>query len=342
VANQQNEFYEGFKLIKDIESEQLGLLLSKGTTLDKKTIERLNRFQVSIEDFAECIEEPTHSIERKMDQVIQNFENDFDRIADGREVTDKIEKEMLPVITKMVEEAGIDDIMISVQSKDDYLYRHNVAVSILSAKLATWLGFSKEKISRVAFSGLLHDVGKTKIPLEILQKTGRLTHQEFEIIKYHSQFGYDILKSQELDDDICRAALEHHLREDGTGYPVEKQGQPIHEFAKIIAIADTFHAMTSNRSYRQGLSFYVALKELRRESFGKLNPKMTHVFIKKIMEKSVGNLVRLSDGRKGEIAFIPVEDPINPYVKLDGEIVITSTSDVFIEHFLQEIEVVKV
>ncbi|MFC0559290.1 HD-GYP domain-containing protein [Halalkalibacter alkalisediminis] len=342
MVKQQNEFYEGYKLIKDIKSDQIGLLLKKGSILDIKTIERLNRFQVSIEDYATCIEEPKKSIERKVDQVIQSYQKDFDRMGEGREITDKLEKELLPVIIEMVEEAGIDEIMISVQSKDDYLYRHNVAVSILSAKLAAWLGFSKEKVSRVAFSGLLHDVGKTKIPLAILQKTSRLTHQEFEIMKYHSRFGYDILKSQNLDDDICRATLEHHLREDGTGYPDEKQGHPIHEFAKIIAIADTFHAMTSNRVYRKGLSFYVALKELRRESFGRLNPKMTNTFIKKIMEMSIGNTVRLSDGRKGKITFIPVEDPINPYVQVDGEMIITSTSDIFVEHFLQEIEVVSV
>ncbi|GAE33035.1 HD-GYP domain-containing protein [Halalkalibacter akibai] len=275
-----------------------------------------------------------------MDSVIREFENDFNRIEDGREITDKLEQELLPVITDMVEQAGIDDIMVSVQSKDDYLYRHNIAVSILSGKLATWMGFPKETVSKIAFSGLLHDVGKTKIPSAILQKTDRLTSQEYEIMKFHSQFGYDILKSQGLDEDICRVALEHHLREDGTGYPANKQGQPIHEFAKIIAIADTFHAMTSNRVYRKGLSFYVALKELRRESFGKLNPKMANTFIKKIMEMSIGSTVRLSDGRKGKIAFGPVEDPINPYVEVDEEIVITGNSDIYIEHFLQEVEII--
>ncbi|MDZ7542582.1 HD domain-containing protein, partial [Clostridium perfringens] len=136
-----------------------------------------------------------------------------------------------------------------------------------------------------------------------------------------TQFGYEILRNTPaLNDGVKLAALQHHERIDGKGYPLRISGEKIHVYAKIVAIADMFHAMTMDRVYKMAESPFIALEKLQEASFGKLAPQMVLTFIHKMMNLSQGTVVKLSDGRVGRIVFIDNQYPTRPWVSINGTI----------------------
>jgi putative nucleotidyltransferase with HDIG domain len=334
----RNDTYIGYKLLEDIYSPKHGLLLKKGVILTEKEVRRLSRFNISISSYMNVLQEPRQAFYDHVNKQVNQFKSDFDPFGEDQSRLKIVEKDMIPTLTRLANDIDIQVLMLSMKSHDDYTYRHNIAVSMLASKLATWLGYSDSEVNRIAFCGLLHDIGKTRIPSEILNKTEKLTKNEFAIMKNHTTFGYDMLQEQEFEEDVLRVALEHHERDDGSGYPHGKKSEEIHPYAKLIAIVDCFHAMTSDRSYRQALSLYEALVQLQTDAFGKLDPKKTMTFIYHIMQSSIGSFVEISDGRQGVIKFIPIENPIFPYIEVEGEIVTTVTSNLFIKKFVDSKE----
>ncbi|WP_052144842.1 HD-GYP domain-containing protein [Halalkalibacter okhensis] len=215
--------------------------------------------------------------------------------------------------------------------KDDYTYRHNIGVSVVASMLANWLHFSEADQRKITLGGLLHDIGKLQLSDYILTKPGRLTHEEYEAIQMHPTYGYKLLKKDSIyTEDICLMALEHHEREDGSGYPHHKNADEIHPFSKVIAIADVFHAMTSDRVYRKGHSLYGVLKHIKDESFGKLEPTYALTFIQRFMELSIGHYAELNNGEVAEIVFIFPHDPINPLVLLDHKLIELGKTNLYI------------
>ncbi|WEG16562.1 HD-GYP domain-containing protein [Alkalihalophilus pseudofirmus] len=329
----ENKRYIGYKLTEDIHTPSHGLLLKKDSILTLKQVERLTAFNISISSYTQFLQGPRQFFSDMMNEQIFIFKNEFNYLDENSDSVKKLEEEMVPTLIMITEQIDIQTLMLNMKSHDDYTFRHNIAVAMLAAKLAGWLGYSKEKVNRIAYCGLLHDIGKTRIPTNILNKENRLTDHEFAVMQHHTTFGYKILQAQEVGEDVSRAALEHHEREDGSGYPHKKKSDYIHPYAKIIAIVDCFHAMTSDRPYRKALSFYEALIQLQADTFGKLDPKKTLTFIFHIMQSSIGSQVVLSDGRVGMVKFIPLHNPIFPYIDVDGEILNTATSPLYIETF---------
>ncbi len=209
----------------------------------------------------------------------------------------------------------------------DYLYHHAIKVSLTSYKLAKWNGWTQKDLIPVAMAGLLHDIGNIKVHLGILLKKGKLTPSEIEEIRRHTLDGYNILKNvHAINEGVRLAALQHHEREDGSGYPLGVKGDKIHAYAKMVAIADVFHAMTSEHPYKGALSAYVALEELSNEAFGKLEPAFVQNFVAKATQFNNGTLVRLSNNSVGEIVFSDRTYPTRPWVKVNGNIINLSTN----------------
>ncbi|WP_058300542.1 HD-GYP domain-containing protein [Gorillibacterium timonense] len=205
---------------------------------------------------------------------------------------------------------------------EDYLFNNSVYVGLSSYLLAKWHGLSEKEHLQVALAGLLHDIGKTKIDPAILEKKAPLTSHEREEIQRHPTYGYVLLKNvAAINEGVKLAALQHHEREDGSGYPMRVKGDKIHPYAKIVAITDIFHAMTSNRGYKRADSPYLVLDDLHQESFGKLDPALVRTFIEKMTQFSNGTLVKISDGRIGEIIFTDRSNPTRPMVKI-GDIIV--------------------
>ncbi|MFZ5353778.1 MAG: HD-GYP domain-containing protein [Bacillota bacterium] len=207
-----------------------------------------------------------------------------------------------------------------VRPLDDYTYSHSLNVSLIAIIIAKWLNLSKKEVDEIATAGLLHDIGKTKVSQDLLSKPGRLTDQEFELIKKHTILGYDLIeKARDASAQIKLSVLMHHEKIDGTGYPLGVTDTEIPEFAKIIAVADIYDAMTSNRSYREKMCPFEVIKNFEMQTFGKLDTKVLTVFLKNIATSYLGDFVELSNGEIAEVVFINPSRVWQPIVKSGNE-----------------------
>jgi HD-GYP domain-containing protein (c-di-GMP phosphodiesterase class II) len=220
---------------------------------------------------------------------------------------------------------------------DDFLLHNSIMVSLTSYMLAKWNGLPSKDLMPIALSGLLHDIGNAKIDSALLLKPAKLAAEELEELKEHTVIGYNLLKPvAAINEGVKLSAMQHHEREDGSGYPLGITSEKIHLYSKVVAIADIFHAMSSKRSHKKAVSSYQVLDELFTESFGKLDPAMVQTFINKVTQFHNGALVKLSDGRLGEIVFSDRSHPTRPWVSVDGQIInLTIQRELYIQDVIQ-------
>ena len=157
----------------------------------------------------------------------------------------------------------IQAMTLTVETRGPYTAGHQRRATDLARVIATQMGLSKEQIDGIRMAGVVHDLGKTSVPAGILNKPGRLTENEFAIIKTHSQVGYDVLKTIEFPWPVAQIVHQHHERIDGSGYPAGLKGDEIMLEARILAVADVVEAMCSHRPYRPAWSIDEALGEIR-------------------------------------------------------------------------------
>lgn len=175
--------------------------------------------------------------------------------------------------------ATVRSLAASIDAKDRYTRGHSERVSVLASSLARALGMDEETVEQYRVSGLLHDVGKIGTPEAILTKMGRLTDEEFREIMKHPEIGYEILKDIPGISFALPAVLHHHEKFDGTGYPAKLAGENIPLIARVLALADTFDAMRSNRSYRSARSHETVISEIRRCAGTQFDPKLAAIFV---------------------------------------------------------------
>lgn len=213
---------------------------------------------------------------------------------------------------KRTEELFVQTVMAlseAVDAKDRYTSGHSRRVAEYSRKIAERMGKSKEQQEEIYRAGLLHDVGKIRIPEDIINKPGRLTDEEFNIMKIHSITGYHILRGLSDNDVIAIAARYHHERYDGKGYPNGIKGDRIPEMARILGVADAYDAMTSNRSYRKALPQEVARREIEAGKGSQFDPDIAEIMLQMIDEDTDYRMRQSDDERKLILAID--EDMIN-------------------------------
>ncbi|MDR5608990.1 HD-GYP domain-containing protein [Paenibacillus larvae] len=173
---------------------------------------------------------------------------------------------------------------------EDYLFHNSILTGLTSYQLAKWYGISSKRADAGGTCGSFHDIGNCKVDQGILQKPGPLEPEEIKEVRKHTVAGYEMLRYVSSLMKVQNwLPLQHHEREDGHGYPLGLKGKQIHIYAKIVAIADMYHAMTSQRYHKAACSKYMALESLHNESFGKLHPALVQTFIRKITQFHTGN-----------------------------------------------------
>ena len=183
---------------------------------------------------------------------------------------------------QQLEQSYLDSIQLlrhTVEAKDSYTKGHSDRVSAYSVLIGKKLGLSDEDLKKLEIGGLFHDIGKIGIPDSILQKNGRLSKYEYSIIKKHPEIGANILSTASIFQDIIPIVKYHHERYDGKGYPDRISGKKIPYLARITAVADTFDAMTSKRSYRDALPLDCVISEIQRCKGSQFDPKIAEAFI---------------------------------------------------------------
>jgi HD-GYP domain-containing protein (c-di-GMP phosphodiesterase class II) len=335
----------GSKLAEEVYTSLGGLLFSKGTPLYEKEIEYLEAFmikQVPIEDsntevgelIEPRVEEKTApkvkvsvvekpSFQEHFNQAVLNLKNLMIRVQGGDNIPVMEVREVVsPILAQFQTQPQVLLSLRRFARMDTYAYEHAIAVGIISYMIAKWTKVPEKEWMQVALAGTLLDIGKVKIDRRILQKPDKLTSEEFEEMKKHTVYGYQIIKaSHGLSEGVALAALQHHEREDGSGYPLGLPGNKLHLYSKIVAVADVYHAMCSDRVYQKAKSPYLVVEQLVQDSFGKLDPTIVHTFVEGITQFAAGTLVELSDGTIGKIVFTDKKHPTRPMIETGGRIV---------------------
>ncbi|SEO61503.1 HD-GYP domain-containing protein [Paenibacillus sp. OV219] len=251
-------------------------------------------------------------------QVMNRAKAMYESIRESGQVPmNELQNDIIPAVKNIAGHPNIFGLFEAVKAQGDYTYQHNIGVGILSTMIGKWLQLSDADLTALTLGATLLDIGKVKIPAEIINKPGKLTEEEFELVKKHTVLGYDILKKTEgIGYRSALIALQHHEREDGGGYPLGLPSDKIDLFSKIVAVADIFHAMSSERPYQKALPFYEVVRQLREGYFGKLDPRIVSVFLENITTKMIGQKVVLTDDREGEIVYINPHDEEAPLIKV--------------------------
>ena len=189
----------------------------------------------------------------------------------------------------------------ALKTSDEYTFKHSVDVAPMSMVLAKQQGLSQKQIYEIGVAGLLHDIGKTKIPLDILNKPARLTDEEFAVMKQHPVFGYRMIKGRdEFSNEICMAVLQHHEKMNSKGYPVGFPSDKITQYARILTIADIYDALVTERPYKSAFSQREAV-EMIMSMTGELDLTAMKSFLESMILYPVDSIVELSNGEKAKV-----------------------------------------
>lgn len=207
--------------------------------------------------------------------------------------------------------------MSRLQTKDSYLIEHSLNVSILMAIFAKHLDFEKQTIQELTLGAFLHDVGKTLLPLNILNKPTSLSPKEQQIIQGHVILGLRVIENSPDTSQLALSMIqEHHERLDGSGYPKQLIGEEISKYGRMIAIIDSYDAMTNDRPYRKGIPPIKAFKILMSEAPQFYDEELVEKFIQCMGIYPVGTLVKLTSGKLGIISRLNKQKPLHPFVRV--------------------------
>lgn len=319
------ESFIGKQLIANLFNEKGVFVLPAMTLLSADHIRLISQHKIILEPHDVVQLDSAEFFQLAVDDCTAAIESIFEQIrySKNRRIPMlEVRNEVIPFIQQVSEKNDFYGVLAALQSKDDYTYRHNVAVGIISTLLGKWLKLKPEDLSMLTIAATLHDIGKMMIPDEVLTKPGPLTPEEYQLMKKHTTFGYEMIRDTVGTNHMqALVALQHHERMDGSGYPFGVQGNRITDFSKIVAVADVFHAMTSDRFYRKASPLYEVLLQMEENVFGKLDPYICRVFINKLMQSMIGNEVELTDGRTGKIIMILATDPLRPLVNIEDEFI---------------------
>lgn len=202
---------------------------------------------------------------------------------------------------------------------DEGLQRHSLNVALLNGMQAEWLALGQEDVNTLVLAGLLHDIGKTMIPEEILNAPRRLTDEELAVMRNHPVYSDELLAGK-FDDHVRMAARHHHEKLDGTGYPDGVSGDEVGFCARITAISDIYDAMVSARSYKGARLPLDVFDMFYRDEFGGLDRGLVITFLKNMRERYTNRQVVMSNGRRGEILYIPPNDAEHPIIRQEDDV----------------------
>ncbi|OEF95604.1 HD-GYP domain-containing protein [Desulfuribacillus alkaliarsenatis] len=321
---------DGYVIAKNILNDNGQILLSSGVSLTNSLIRRLEQINIPyvyIEDGRtdDILVEDIVSEETRR-KALSKVHTTMTTLFDSQKSKSKLASPTLAKEFNKLFDDIIKDLqsnkhvmyqMVNIHQKDDYLYHHSVNVGILSSALGMSLGYNNSDIRELGIGAMLHDIGKTKVPMEILCKPDRLTTEEFDIMKKHAEYGYEILKSQPgISLKSAHVAYQHHERYNGTGYPRQIQSQDQHDFAKIVSITDVYDALTSNRVYRASHLPHEAFELILGGGDYHFDHKIIKKFVENIAIYPLGVTVKLNTGQIAVISRINPSYPQRPVVRL--------------------------
>lgn len=327
-----NELRPGMLSARNIYNAEGNLLLAADRILTASQIRRLisqqagsvyihNELLGEVE-IPEMIREETRikSIRTVQRAFCQYKPDSVDQAAD-------LENVVSAILDEVIGNHGVMLHLTDIRLYDDYTFGHSVNVCALSLMLGSALGFSEPKLRDLGMGALLHDIGKIVIPQEILNKPGKLTNPEMKVMQGHPERGFDILRRQKaLSLVASHVALAHHEKMDGSGYPRGLPGDQIPDYSRVVAIADIYDAITSDRPYREAMLPHEAYDILMSLSANHLDPVILAEFFQRISIYPIGSVVELASGEYALVTAVYSGVPWRPVVKI-----FTDSSGILIE-----------
>lgn len=231
--------------------------------------------------------------------------------------TDKAKLLVAELANNIVENLDASMWLTQLKKRDEYTAIHSINVCVLSLTFGRALGLSIEELNELGLGALLHDIGKMRVPLKVLNKPGKLTDDEFEIMKSHPGMGYELVRhDKNLSPNVLSIVRSHHERLSGTGYPDKLSEDEIPYFTKIVSITDVYDAITSDRCYHDGMTPHDALKKLYEWMPNNYDTKLIQEFIRTIGIYPVGSIVELHSGHVGIVVKLNESHRLKPVVML--------------------------
>lgn len=340
-----NELKIGMIIAKDIIVNNI-VFVKEGVLLNDQIIDSLKQtyFYGRIAIYDDGDERKKSASQKETEdtgKILEEFSIDIENIFTEKMDSDKSTIDELREFSKRIQNeitstGGVIRNIVLYGSGQDCIYRHSVNVAVLSAILGEWLGMDHKEVNLLTYSAIMHDFGKTKINQEYLNKKGILTRKEYEEVKKHPILGYNYMKSIPfLDSSVSLGVLMHHERLDGSGYPLGIKEDKITNFARIIAIADVFDAINSDRIYKKSAEPFAALETIQKESLGKLDYLYCKVFLEHVINYYMGEQVLLNTKKVCKIVQVNINNLSKPLLLDDSQFVdLNNEKDIYVERLL--------
>jgi HD-GYP domain-containing protein (c-di-GMP phosphodiesterase class II) len=294
----------GMQVAKTLYGRNSEILLVVGATLTKKNIESICRLKFPgiyiNDDLSRDIEIISTISDELRIETMNGIKRVFTNAKDPgskREKIKEISRQIESIVDELLANRNLMVNMIDLKCFDNYTYLHSVNVAVLSIVLGIAMGLDRNTLLRLGMGAILHDIGKVFINLNIINKPGALTPEEFEEVKKHSMLGYDYARAKfKLPATSYLGIRDHHEKYNGSGYPNGKSGKDISLFGRVIALADIYDALSSERPYRSALSPSEAMEYIMGNLETVFDPKLATIFLRKVAPYPVGTTVELSNG----------------------------------------------
>ena len=318
---------DGMRLARDILSPEGLLLLPRGSVIKSWISNHLKSrgvkwLWVYEEEFREDASTPVQLAEKRFFteylRAVGVIKEILQRLSRNQTFEEtEIKKAIAELMPVVLSSPRIMHFLAKARQSGETLYTHLINVGVLTMLLGHWLNLGDEEIVQLGVAGVMHDIGKSQVEKVLLDKPGPLTPQEWDQMKAHTVLGYVMAVRSGISVPVVLATiLQHHEREDGSGYPNGLDGSQINPAAKAVMVADVFEAVTARRPYRHRFTIYHASEVLQGMLYGRLCPRMTTTFLQGLSNFYIGNRVRLSSGEVGEVVWIDRFIPTRPTVRV--------------------------
>lgn len=320
----------GMVIGEDICNYQNELIIPKDTEVTEKVIKKLALHSIICVPIKEEIDFATTHFEKvRLSKAFQTFQLTYNnlmpiyaKLMNGFVETGvwKSTSQLRDIYTKLSACAGTGESLLDflynmLPREDAMTHAHCLNSALIAGVFGTWWELSQEDLLLLVQCAFFYDVGKLRLPQELLWKSDKLTDLEFTKLKTHTMLGFELLKDQAVDEHVIKATLMHHERCDGSGYPSKLKGNKIDVFAKYIAVIDAYEAMTSSRTYRQSLNPFQVIENFEREGYDKFEQAILEPILYHIAASQLGFTIRLSDDTEAKITNLNKDNLSRPLLQ---------------------------
>jgi putative nucleotidyltransferase with HDIG domain len=329
-----DQLVPGMELAHDLMSADGAILAGAGTIVSGHTIAKLKNWQIAVVNIiSEVAVNPILS--QQVEQFVNSYNKSvsvvqqaFSTMRTSHEVPlDTFQTTADELASGVMSAGNVVDRLYDLPPCDDATFQHSVNVGVIAALIASWLNYPPDIVNAVSLAGLLHDVGKSQLPLSILHRTDLLPPEDYAYYQLHVRYSFELIRKLDLASSVKAGVAQHHERNDRSGYPLSLPGDKIHPYAKIVAVADIYdEALTINRDPTAVYSPYSGVEKVN-DAKHRADPEICLLFTSRMLNFLSGNVVVLNDRREARVVYLNPVSPSRSIVQLNTGAVLDLADD---------------